>query len=143
LCQTNNEPLLRRRDRLPVAFCNNCYLWYVSSLPPTEEIHQLYQGYWNSFRPKDLSDYYATKVMPATASYRHDVRLNRLAALAGGIEGKRLLEIGCGRGELLGPHPAGRDRGIAADVPGNSAADRPAAGATSASVTGKWIEYDR
>ena len=32
----------------------------------------------------------------------------------------------------------GRGRGAAADVPGNSAADRPAAGATSASVIGKW-----
>lgn len=93
--------MLRRPDGLPVALCNNCYLWYVSGLPLTDEIHQLYQGYWNSFRPKDLSDDYAAKIVSATDPYQDDVRLNRLAALAGGIEGKRLLEIGCGCGELL------------------------------------------
>jgi SAM-dependent methyltransferase len=31
----------------------------------------------------------------------NDMRLNCLAALSGGLEGKRLLEIGCGGGELL------------------------------------------
>jgi hypothetical protein len=34
--------------------------------------------------------------------------------------------------------PAGRGRGVAADVPRNPAAHRPAAGAPSASVTGRW-----
>jgi len=43
-CQTNSEPLPQRPDRLPVAFCNNCYLRYVSSLPPTE-VHQLYRAW--------------------------------------------------------------------------------------------------
>jgi 2-polyprenyl-3-methyl-5-hydroxy-6-metoxy-1,4-benzoquinol methylase len=101
LCDKNNQPLLQRPDGLPVAFCNDCYLWYISSLPPIEEIHQLYQGYWFSFRPRDLSESYATSLLSDVEPSNRDVRLNRLAALAGGLEGKRLLEIGCGCGELL------------------------------------------
>jgi 2-polyprenyl-3-methyl-5-hydroxy-6-metoxy-1,4-benzoquinol methylase len=101
LCSENNQPLLQRPDGLPISFCNDCYLWYVSSLPPVEEIHQLYQGYWFSFRPRDLSASYATSLLSDVESSKRDMRLNRLAALAGGLEGKRLLEIGCGCGELL------------------------------------------
>src|SRR5207248_4919773 len=93
LCRKSNEPLLQRPDGLPISFCDKCFLWYVSSLPPIEEIRGLYQGYWYSFRPRDLSDAYATTLLSDIDSAKRDRRLNRLAALAGGLEGKRLLEI--------------------------------------------------
>jgi SAM-dependent methyltransferase len=66
-----------------------------------EEISKLYQGYRFSFRPRDLSLSHAKKLLADRESMTHDVRLNRLSALSGSLEGKRLLEIGCGCGELL------------------------------------------
>jgi 2-polyprenyl-3-methyl-5-hydroxy-6-metoxy-1,4-benzoquinol methylase len=101
LCRKDNESLLLRPDRLPVAHCADCHLWYVSRLPPADEILKFYQGYWFSFRPKDLSQRYATSLLSGKDPLRGDIRLNRLSVLAGGLEGRRLLEVGCGAGELL------------------------------------------
>ena len=114
LCRGGCSPSLLRPDGLPLAFCGRCQLWYVSSLPPAEEIHRLYQGYWFSFRPKDLSASFARRLLSDRGWLKDDIRLNRLSALSGGLEGKRLLEIGCGCGEFL---VAARRRG--ASVFGN------------------------
>jgi SAM-dependent methyltransferase len=101
LCHKTNHPLLKRPDQLQVSFCHECDLWYVSSLPPEEELRKLYDGYWFSFRPRDLSGSYAARVMSDKALLDDDIRLNRLSALSGGLDGKLLLEIGCGCGEFL------------------------------------------
>jgi 2-polyprenyl-3-methyl-5-hydroxy-6-metoxy-1,4-benzoquinol methylase len=100
-CAGTNQAELRRPDGLPVAFCDDCNLWYVAGLPPAEEIRNLYQGYWYSFRPRDLSESYAAGLLADTRTPKSDMRLNRLSALAGGLEGKRLLDVGCGCGEVL------------------------------------------
>ena len=100
-CQKENLPSFLRPDQLPVAYCSNCDLWYISCLPPLEEISKLYQGYWFSFRPKPLSSSFAAELLSATDSMKDDLRLNRLSAISGGLKGKRLLEIGCGCGEFL------------------------------------------
>lgn len=114
LCRGGNSPSLMRPDRLPVAFCGDCQLWYIAGIPPLDEIEKLYQGYWFSFRPKELSKAYANRLTSDTGLLKDDIRLNRLSALAGGLKAKRLLEIGCGCGELL---VAARHRG--ASVFGN------------------------
>ncbi|MGO9241233.1 MAG: class I SAM-dependent methyltransferase [Bryobacteraceae bacterium] len=101
MCGEDHHPSLMRPDKLPLAFCGSCQLWYVSNLPPLEEIHQLYQGYWFTFRPKDLSPLSASRLISDEGLLEDDIRLNRLSALSGGLEGKRLLEIGCGCGEFL------------------------------------------
>ena len=101
LCQSDNPARLLRPDRLPVAFCAGCQLWYVSGLPPLEEIQKLYQGYWFSFRPRDLSESYAAYLHSDKDRCKEDIRLKRLSALSGGLAGKCLLEIGCGCGEFL------------------------------------------
>ena len=101
LCHSDNQPSLVRPDRLGIAFCGKCQLWYVSSLPHLEEIQKLYQGYWFSFRPKDVSKSYATRLQSDREFAKNDIRLNRLSVLCGGLEGKRILEIGCGCGEFL------------------------------------------
>ena len=100
-CQGQNQPALLRPDRLPIAYCGSCGLWYVCSLPPLPEITKLYQGYWFSFRPKDLSAASAAALLSDRDSMKDDVRLNRLSALSGSLTGKRLLDIGCGCGEFL------------------------------------------
>jgi SAM-dependent methyltransferase len=114
LCRTSHEAQFRRPDRLPVAYCDECSVWYVCELPPPAEINRLYQGYWHSFRPKDLSPPYAKLLMSNPRLMNGDPRLESLAALTGGLLGKRVLEIGCGCGEFL---VAARNRG--AEVFGN------------------------
>lgn len=101
LCRVSNGAKLRRPDMLPVAFCRGCELWYVSSLPPAGEVERLYQGYWHTVRRRDLSPWYASQLISDEGLLRGDIRLSRLASLGGGLEGKRLLEIGCGCGEFL------------------------------------------
>ena len=101
LCRKDNQASLLRPDRLPVAYCADCGLWYVSGLPPIEQIQKLYQGYWTSFRPKNLSASYASALLSDATSWKCDISMNRLLALSGGFRGKRLLEIGCGCGEFL------------------------------------------
>src|ERR1035441_8243875 len=86
LCQKNNEASFLRPDYLPIAYCSSCGLWYVSSLPPLEEISNLYQGYWFSFRPKDLSSSYASELLSKRESMKNDMSLNRLSAIGGGLE---------------------------------------------------------
>ncbi len=117
-CGAVHAPALVRPDGLPVAFCAGCQLWYVSDLPPSEEIERLYQGYWFSLRPKDLSASYAHQLLSFPDLLEDDIRLNRLCAVSGGLRGKRLLEIGCGCGEFL---VAARHRG--AEVFGNDISD--------------------
>lgn len=90
-----------RPDGLPVARCPHCALWYLSSLPSSAEIDQVYQGYWHSFRPRDLSAGYARGLVTNPDLLRPDFRLNRLIALTGGLRGWHLLDVGCGCGEFL------------------------------------------
>jgi SAM-dependent methyltransferase len=113
-CRRSNRPVLLRPDRLPVAYCDACALWYVSAIPPVEEVDKLYQGYWFSFRPKELSSAYAARLEADEGLLEDDPRLNRLATISRGLKGRSLLEIGCGCGELL---VAARRRG--ASVFGN------------------------
>jgi 2-polyprenyl-3-methyl-5-hydroxy-6-metoxy-1,4-benzoquinol methylase len=109
-----NDPMLLRPDKLPVAYCCSCGLWYVCALPPEAEIRKLYQGYWYSFRPVDLSESAANSLLQYKDLLAQDIRLQRLAALSKGFAGKRILDVGCGRGALL---VAARRRG--AEVFGN------------------------
>ncbi len=69
-CGSSNEASLLRPDGLPVAFCGDCRLWYVAGLPPLDEIQKLYQGYWFSFRPRDLSESYAAELACPMPTYR-------------------------------------------------------------------------
>jgi len=117
-CHADNPALLVRPDRLPIAFCDHCQLWYVSALPPLHEIQALYQGYWHALKPKDLSQSYAARLVANDGFLDDDMRLSRLSALSGGSNGRRLLEIGCGCGEFL---VAARCRG--ASVVGNDIAE--------------------
>lgn len=109
-CRGAHGAQFRRPDQLPVAYCDACAVWYVSELPPPAEIDKLYQEYWQSFRPKDLSPVYAKLLKSNPRLMNGDLRLERLAALTGGLLGKRVLEIGCGCGEFL---VAARNRGAA------------------------------
>ncbi len=102
LCETAHRGALRRPDRLPLAFCPDCCLWYVCQLPPQDEIQGIYEGYWERHRPSDLSAGVAARILRrAKWAAREDVRLQRLCAILGGLRGRSLLDVGAGMGGFL------------------------------------------
>lgn len=102
LCHNTNASLLRRPDGLPLSFCPQCALWYVCGIPSEEEIHALYQGYWFNYRPKQLDDEGARRLLKQAANtLRLDLRIQRLTALLGTFKNKLILEVGAGAGEFL------------------------------------------
>jgi 2-polyprenyl-3-methyl-5-hydroxy-6-metoxy-1,4-benzoquinol methylase len=69
-----------------------------------QEIANFYNGYWHHFRPFNLDKNFAdTMIDDASHPNTPDVKLQRLEALLGGLQGKRVLDIGCGLGTFLIP----------------------------------------
>jgi 2-polyprenyl-3-methyl-5-hydroxy-6-metoxy-1,4-benzoquinol methylase len=102
ICRQPGPPALKRPDGLPVSYCSDCALWYVSGMPPDADIYALYQDYWSDYRPKQMDGKGARVVREAaktTASV--DLKAQRLTALLGTLKGKLILEVGAGRGEFL------------------------------------------
>jgi len=96
------EGLLLRPDGLPVTYCPPCGLWYVCETPEQSAILKLYEGYWQDFRPHDLSSRTAARMLArAKIEGTRDIRIMRLCALLGGLRGKRILDVGCGLGQFL------------------------------------------
>ncbi|MBW8040392.1 MAG: class I SAM-dependent methyltransferase [Planctomycetes bacterium] len=101
-CGVENEPVLMRPDQLPVAFCNTCGSWYVARLPFASEIKKVYDSYYHNHRPTDLSGKRVSHMLKnARKASRTDWRLHTLSQLLGGINGKRILDVGCGLGDFL------------------------------------------
>jgi len=101
-CNMENETVLKRPDKLPVAFCNSCGCWYVAKLPCVSEIKKMYDGYYYEDRPTDLSEKNVSQMIEnARASSQTDWQLQALAATLGGLKGKRILDVGCGIGRFL------------------------------------------
>jgi 2-polyprenyl-3-methyl-5-hydroxy-6-metoxy-1,4-benzoquinol methylase len=96
-CSSENEPMLIRPDQLPVAFCNSCECWYVAKLPSVSEIKKLYDGYYSTHRPSDLSKKIASQMIKnAKDSSKSQWQVQTLSGILGGLRGKRILEVGCG-----------------------------------------------
>lgn len=101
-CGMEREPALIRPDGLPVAFCRDCGCWYVAQMPSPSQIRKLYDGYYRTHRPMDLSGDHVSRLLEnAHASSRTDWRIRVLETLLGGMEGKRILDVGCGWGNFL------------------------------------------
>lgn len=101
-CGAESAPALRRPDDLPVAHCDICAVWYVTSIPRPEKLEQFYEGYWKTFRPARLDARTANFMMRAVRRNGSvDLRRNRLSVILGTLRGKRVVDVGCGLGEFL------------------------------------------
>lgn len=101
-CGTDNRSVFTRPDKLPVAFCSECECWYVSDIPSESEIKKLYTGYYHEHHPTDLSEKSISVVLEnAHTSINTDWQLQTLSTELGGLEGKRILDVGCGTGSFL------------------------------------------
>jgi 2-polyprenyl-3-methyl-5-hydroxy-6-metoxy-1,4-benzoquinol methylase len=101
-CSNENEAMLIRPDRLPVAFCYKCGCWYVAQLPSALEIKKLYDGYYHTHRSANLTEKGASQMLEnARRASENNWQLQTLAQLLNGLRGKRILEVGCGLGNFL------------------------------------------
>lgn len=98
LCGRNNPHVLSRPDGLPVAYCLQCNLWYVSRAPDENTLIDWYRGYWRTFRPYELTARTAAALRrTALEDAKGDLRFKRLGALST-LQGSRFLDVGCGIG---------------------------------------------
>lgn len=108
-CQNDRErQTLVRPDGLEVNECNACSTWYVSPAPNADALNRFYEQYHQKYfahtelplergnEPLRQHNHLSWKT-----KYRSmDLRLSRIGRYTSLI-GKRVLDVGCGRGKML------------------------------------------
>jgi 2-polyprenyl-3-methyl-5-hydroxy-6-metoxy-1,4-benzoquinol methylase len=71
-------------------------------MPSEDEIYAVYESYWSGYRTRQL-DIRGAKAVSRVAriAARRDLKILRLMALLGTLQGKLVLEVGAGIGEFL------------------------------------------
>jgi len=101
-CDEDNESLIRRPDKLPVAYCKQCGCWYVSQIPDEQSIVDFYNNYYFRHRPSDLTKKTASEMIALSQKASAiDWQVQLLVKSLGDIKNKRILEIGCGLCKFL------------------------------------------
>lgn len=101
-CGAQNEAALKRPDQLPIAFCTTCGCWYVVKLPSSSDIVKLYDGYYHTHRPTDLSEKGVSQMVEnARKASETNWQLHTLLKLHAGNGRMRILDVGCGFGKFL------------------------------------------
>ncbi len=101
-CGLHNETVLKRPDRLPIAFCKTCGCWYIDNLPSIPDIVKMYDGYYHTHRPTDLSEKGVSQMVEnAHKASETNWQLRTLLKLHTGKGRMRILDGGCGFGRFL------------------------------------------
>lgn len=101
-CRMRNEAVLRRPDRLLVAFCESCGCWYVNYLPLLSKIIKQYDGYFNTHRPENLAIQRAIQLKAnANKAGQKNWHLQTILKLVADNDHVRVLDVGCGVGDFL------------------------------------------
>jgi 2-polyprenyl-3-methyl-5-hydroxy-6-metoxy-1,4-benzoquinol methylase len=101
-CGTDNRSVLMRPDKLTVAFCKTCGCWYIDNLPSIADIVKLYDGYYHTLRPTNLTEKGASQMLEnARMASESNWQLRNLLKLHSGNDRMRILDVGCGSGNFL------------------------------------------
>jgi 2-polyprenyl-3-methyl-5-hydroxy-6-metoxy-1,4-benzoquinol methylase len=101
-CKIDNQPALLRPDSLSVACCDRCGCWYVDRHPTEKALFEFYEEYYETYRPADLSKKHAGIILTrANADYWRDWHTQTLSRVLNGLNGKRVVDVGCGLGQFL------------------------------------------
>jgi len=109
-CQSEQaRQTLLRPDGLDVNQCDVCSTWYVSPAPDTEALNCFYEQYHQSYfsnavvSPQNGNETvrHVTHRSRKTNYLSKDLRLARICEYTS-LDGKRVLDVGCGRGKMLG-----------------------------------------
>ncbi len=101
-CKNKNATLIERPDALSAAFCSSCGCWYIDNIPSDSDITNVYDGYYNTYHPTDLSEGLVTqRIDDARIASKTNWQLHTLLKLYSGHDRMRILDVGCGYGEFL------------------------------------------
>jgi len=113
-CDCAGEPFVERPDGLVVRLCGSCGCAFVSPAPDGEQVARFYRDYRGQHRIEAFAGtpYAARLELPTTAEperlakrirsahAQDDYRVQEVASLME-LEGARVLDVGCGVGQLL------------------------------------------
>ncbi len=111
-CGASGEPRFERPDGLRVEHCSVCAGWFVSPAPDAAQLESFYRDYYARHRGEALlgtpyADKHRRNAGDAAEKAERvrrrdplaDLRVCELASMLA-LDGARVLDVGCGRGEL-------------------------------------------
>lgn len=109
-CQSDHvRQTMARPDSLFVNECDACLTWYVSPAPDQQDLEHFYEKYHQVYFSQAVVPPEKLRLPKGPLSRRswakkclsNDLRVSRLSQYIS-LKGKRTLDVGCGRGKMLG-----------------------------------------
>jgi 2-polyprenyl-3-methyl-5-hydroxy-6-metoxy-1,4-benzoquinol methylase len=101
LCSAEGKKEFIRPDRLVVNRCNICESYFISPAPTELQLANFYSSYFSNYRQNDMvadkTVIHETLAIDPLIDFRNLVLHN----LLGGIAGKKMLDVGFGKGQTM------------------------------------------